>query len=248
MIPRNAFLLGNCLEWMKEIPDQSIDMVLADLPYGTTPAEWDKPLDLPFLWKHYWRIAKPAAPIVLFSTPPFTADLIQSERKHFQLELIWHKSLAANFFQAHRRPLKKHENILIFYRQQPTYHPQMLPGKPYKDKARKRSLGIAAKTTVIQNKAAIDNPGTRFPESVIFFPNSNHKGWHSTPKPEALLEWLIKTYSNEGDLILDNVAGSGTTAVACLNTKRDYILIEKDEEMYVKASQRIQAHKLNLTV
>lgn len=228
-------LQGDCLELMKNIVDKSVDMILCDLPYGTTQNKWDSVIDLKLLWEQYERVIKETGAIVLFSQMPFTAELAHSNLKLFRYEWIWKKTEATGFLNAKKMPLKSHENILVFYKNLPTYNPQMTEGKPYKYKKENISssnYGNSAGTDLIENE------GKRYPKSIFTF--KKDKGYHPTQKPVALLEYLIKTYTNEGDIVLDNCMGSGSTGVACVNTGRDFIGIELDENYFNIAKNRIE--------
>ena len=238
MLELNKIYNMDCLDGMKLIPDKSVDMILCDLPYGTTKCKWD--IIIPFvpLWDEYERIIKDNGAIVLTASQPFTTELIMSNRKLFRYEIIWEKTLFTNFASVKKQPAKKHENIVIFYKKQPTYNPQMQVGEPYKDKVRSRSMGVTG--NAVPNKKAINNNGTRYPSSVIKFSNGNNGNIHPTQKPVALFEYLIKTYTNEGDTVLDNCMGSGTTAIACINTNRNYIGFELSEEYCKIAEERIR--------
>ena len=228
---------GDCLELMKDIPNGSIDMILADLPYGTTKCKWDTIIPFEPLWEQYERVIKDNGAIVLFGSQPFTSALVMSNLKLFKYEWIWQKTLATNFMLVKKQPAKKHENILVFYKKQPTYNPQMETGKPYKDKPRKRTVGIHGNAETI--KKAINNEGTRYPSSVQLFSNGNNGNVHPTQKPVDLCEYLIKTYTNEGETVLDNTMGSGTTGVACVNTNRSFIGMELDDKYFGIAKARI---------
>lgn len=230
-------ILGDCLEKMKDIPDGSVDLILCDLPYGTTQCKWDSTLPFDHLWDEYLRIAKPSAAIVLNAAQPFTTKLIASNFTDFKYCWVWEKTIASNFMHAKRRPGNKHEDICVFYRQQPTYNPQMVQGVPYSDKPRTRTIGLGRDAT--NTKAALSNEGVRYPGSVIKFSNGNNGNVHPTQKPVELMEYLIRTYTNEGETILDNCMGSGTTGVACINTNRNFIGIEKDEKYFEIAKNRI---------
>ena len=235
-----SLMQGDCLERMKEIPDGSVDMILADLPYGTTSRnEWDKKIALSPLWEQYERIIKGNGAIVLFSQMPFGAELIQSNRRLFRYEWIWKKPRATGFLNANRMPLRAHENILVFYKSLPTYNPQKTAGKPYKHcDGRQNDLLIYSDFIPLGSKS---ETGERFPVDVISFVNFNDKNkTHPTQKPVALLEYLIKTYTNEGETVLDNVMGSGSTGVAAVNTGRKFIGIELDPGFYETAKNRIE--------
>jgi len=240
MLELNKIYNMDCLEGMKLIDDKSIDMILCDLPYGTTKCKWDIVIPFEPLWEQYERIIKDNGAIVLFGSQPFTSALVMSNLKLFKYEWIWQKTLATNFMLVKKQPAKKHENILVFYKKQPTYNPQMEIGKPYKDKPRKRTVGIHGNAETI--KKAINNEGTRYPSSVQLFSNGNNRNVHPTQKPVELCEYLIKTYTNENELVLDNCIGSGTTAIACINTNRNYIGFELDKEYYEIAKNRINKH------
>ena len=234
---------GDCLEKMADIEDGSIDMVLTDPPYGTTACKWDSVIPLERMWEHLKRVIKPNGAIVMTASQPFTTTLIASNMKMFKYEMIWEKTLATNFMLVKKQPAKKHENICMFYSKQPTYNPQMDVGKPYTDKPRKRTVGIHgdAETT----KKAIENKGTRYPSTVRKFSNGNNGNVHPTQKPVALMEYLIKTYTNEGETVLDFTMGSGTTGVACVNLNRSFVGIEMDEGYFQIAGDRIRGHENN---
>ena len=224
----NKVIQGDCLEVMKDIPDKSIDMILCDLPYGTTACKWDTIIPFEPLWEQYERIIKDNGAIVLFGSQPFTTDLINSNRKMFKYELIWDKVQGKQPFLAKIQPMKSHENIIVFGKSKLIYNPQKRKGKPYTDKRK----GQIAKTEHFQKfeRQSYENKDTRYPVTILEFNNPNTKGMHPTQKPVALFEYLIKTYTNEGDIVLDNCAGSGTTGVACKNLNRNFILIEKEQE------------------
>jgi site-specific DNA-methyltransferase (adenine-specific) len=239
-----SFLLyqGDCLEIMRHIPDQSVDMILCDLPYGTTDCKWDKIVPLEPLWEQYHRVTKENSAIVLFSSQPFTNKLIDHNPKYFRYEWIWVKNKKSGFMNAHYRPIKSHENLLVFYRKQPVYNPQMT--KATKNHGVSRQNQYKTKFINIRGQKAkdyvwVDN-GERFPTTVLDFKCvPNHKGMHSTEKPVALCEYLIKTYTNPGQTVLDNCMGSGTTGVAALNTGRFFIGIELDPHYFEMAKERI---------
>ncbi len=230
-------MLGDCLERMKEIPDGSVDMILADPPYGTTACKWDSVIDLPSMWEQLKRIIKPNGAIVMTASQPFTTMLISSNMKMFRYCWVWEKTMASNFALAKKQPFKKHEDVCVFYLRQPAYNPQMGKGKPYTDKERDRSMGVTG--DALPSKKAITNIGTRYPSSVQKFSNGNNGNVHPTQKPVALMEYLIKTYTNEGETVLDFVMGSGTTGLAAKNLNRNFIGIEKDAGYFEIAKQRI---------
>jgi len=242
MLAPNRVYLGDCLEVMKEIEDHSIDMILCDLPYGITACKWDTPIDLDALWKHYKRIIVKGGAIILTATMPFGATLIMSNPKWFRHEVIWEKCNHSNSLNANKMPLRFHENILIFCEKGTVYNPQKSEGKPYNPQSRNGLRHLRK----VKDKPRTMNMGDRYPRSVIKFKKDYGKLIHSTQKPVALFEWIIKTYSNEGALILDNCSGSGTTAIAAINTNRSYILIEKDEKYYELSKERIENHQRSL--
>ena len=234
-------LQGDCLELMKEIPDGSIDMILCDLPYGTTENEYDKIIPFEPLWEQYERIIKEKGAIVLFSQQPFTALLINSNLKLFRYEWIWQKTKCTGFMNAKKMPLKSHENILVFYKKLPTYNPQgIITGVKIKTgrsrKGNSRNYG----------KTGCGNPDyiqttSNYPKDIICFSNPSNKGHlHPNQKPINILEYLVKTYTNEGDIVLDNCMGSGSTGVACINTDRNFIGIELDKQYFDIAKKRVK--------
>jgi site-specific DNA-methyltransferase (adenine-specific) len=224
----NQIIQGDCLIEMPKIPDKSVDMILCDLPYGTTACKWDTIIPLEPLWEQYKRIIKDNGAIVLTASQPFTSALVMSNIKMFKYELIWDKVQGKQPFLAKIQPMKSHENILLFSKGKMTYNPQMWKGKAYTDKR----AGQLDNTThwVGHKRMDYENKSDRYPITVIKANNPNRAGQHPTQKPVALFEYLIKTYTNEGDLVLDNCAGSGTTGVACKNLKRNFILIEIEPE------------------
>lgn len=231
---------GDCLELMEDIPDKSVDMILCDLPYGTTRNKWDVRIDLNLLFESYKRMVKIGGVIALFSQQPFSADLIQANRKQFRYEWIWQKSQGTGHLNANKMPLKAHENILIFYDKLPTYNPQKTYGYPcYRVKHYKGSTNYGKQDEC----ETICTDGSRFPIDILKFTsvnNSTDKKLHPTQKPVPLLEYLIKTYTNEGETVLDNCMGSGSTGVACVNTNRNFIGIELDENYFQIAKNRIE--------
>lgn len=226
---------GNCLEIMPSIPDKSVDCILCDLPYGTTRNKWDSVIPLDKLWEQYKRIIKDNGAIVLFAQTPFDKVLGCSNLSMLKYEWIWKKENGTGFLNAKKAPLKIHENILVFYKNTPTYNPQMRKGyKPYKNKNGTHSKNYGCQKDVI----TISN-GERYPIDILEF-NRDKQKLHPTQKPIALIEFLIKTYTNEGVIVLDNCMGSGTTGVACINTNRKFIGIELNEEYYAIADERIK--------
>jgi site-specific DNA-methyltransferase (adenine-specific) len=245
---------GDCLVEMDKIPDHSVDMILCDLPYGTTACKWDVIIPFEPLWEHYWRVLKKNGAAVLFGSQPFSSILISSEIKKFKYEWIWEKGRASGFVHAKNKPMKAHENILVFSQGttihanqsscRMTYNPQMECGKPYKrlntSTTKTGNLAHApSKANLDYVGTVVENSGTRYPRSVQFFSHHNVGNFHPTQKPVNLLEYLIKTYTNEGETVLDNCMGSGSTGVACVNTNRNFIGIEKEEKYFNIAKDRI---------
>ena len=231
---------GDCLDVMKNIDDESIDMILCDLPYNTNKRRttwnlWDCEINLDELWKHYNRIIKGNGAIVLFSQGLFSAQLIMSNPKNYKYEWIWQKEQGTGFLNAKRMPLRNHENILVFYKKQPIYNPQMREGKPYTTTKGSKSSNYASTDKIVTT----ENKGERYPLTVLNFKRDKDK-FHPTQKPIDLLEYLIKTYTNEGMMILDNCMGSGSTGVACMNANRKFIGIELDENYFNIAKERIE--------
>jgi len=245
-------LKGDCLELMKDIPDGSIDMILADLPYGTTACKWDTIIPFEPLWKQYERVIKDNGAIVLTASQPFTSALVMSNAERFCYSWVWNKMFGANFVQAKRQPLKTHEDIVIFSKtgKMPFYNPQMtLRDKPIIKGGNKQSKAIPIAVTEASKKFGESKKvyTHKYPTSQITYNVREGRGLHPTQKPVALFEYLIKTYTNEGDTVLDNVMGSGTTGVACKNLNRNFIGIELDSEYFKIAEHRIeQAKKLKI--
>lgn len=240
---KNSLFEGNCLEIMKQFPDESIDMVLCDLPYGTTQNKWDEIIDFDLLWKEYNRIVKPNGAIVLTSQGIFTAKLILSNEKNFKYKIVWEKSKPTNFLNAKKQPLRKHEDICIFYRKQPTYNPQMTQGKPYNKGIRKDQLtGSYGKFKPNLGKS----DGERYPTDVIYFKTAESEGqvFHSTQKPVELGRYLIRTFSNENDLILDNTFGSGSFLISATLENRFFCGIELNQNKEVDYID-LAANRLN---
>lgn len=236
MLELNKVFCGDCLELMQEIDDKSIDMILCDLPYGTTACKWDVVIPFDLLWKQYERIIKDNGAIALFGSEPFSSYLRLSNIKNYKYDWIWEKNRGTGIFNAKKMPMKSHEHILIFYNKLPTYNPQMRSGKPYKCKQGKQSSAFGLDTG---NVIITENDGTRYPLTVLKFNSTNGRNSHPTQKPVELCEYLIKTYTNEGETVLDNCCGSGTTGVAAKNLHRNYILIEKEEKYCRIAEARL---------
>lgn len=225
-------LKGNCLELMKNLPDESIDMILADPPYGTTRNKWDSVIPLDKMWEQFRRVAKKNAAICIFSQMPFTAELVNSNRKDFRYEWIWQKPQGTGFLNANRMPMKAHENICVFYRAMPTYIPQYTWGGGIVKNHHAPSNNYGNYHSVVTV-----SDGRRFPTDVLRY--NMARGSHPTQKPTDLLEYLIKTYTKEGETVLDPCMGSGSTGVACVNTGRDFIGMELNQGYFETASKRI---------
>lgn len=232
---------GDCLELMKNIPTGSVDMILCDPPYGTTACKWDTVLDLAVLWAQYERVIKPSGAIVLFGSQPFTSNLVMSNPKLFKYEWIWQKNAGSNFGVVKYQPMKEHESVLVFSRGSPKYFP-IMQERAESGKERVKTpikYDNQSEHRYISNKKVTLNsvPELRYPSSIQKF--NRERGLHPTQKPVALLEYLVRTYTNEGDTVLDNTMGSGSTGVACKNTGRRFIGIEKDPKYFEIAKKRI---------
>lgn len=281
MIELNRVYQEDCLTGMKRIEDKSIDMILCDLPYGTTQNKWDSLIPLndfisiktdgkiinlskyeymmycyknriavdeyentwkkehqKGLWSHYLRIIKDNGAIVLTSHGKFTAELIKSNMEHFKYKIVWEKSKATNFLNAKKQPLRKHEDICVFYKKQPTYNPQMTEAKPYNKGIRKNQLTGSYGDF---NQTEVKSNGERYPIDVIYFKTAENEGkvWHPTQKPVELGRYLIRTFTNEGDTILDNACGSGSFLVAAALEKRNYIGFELNENVELFKKEKI---------
>jgi site-specific DNA-methyltransferase (adenine-specific) len=242
---------GDCLIEMGKIPDHSVDMILCDLPYGTTACKWDVVIPFEPLWEHYWRVLKRNGAVVLFGGQPFTAYLILSQVDKYRYNWTWNKRKAANFLFGNNQPLKKTEDICVFYSAQPTYNPQRIPCKN-KGSGERKNFGSTIHEHLDHLPSSKRNgknydPNSLLPDniaegdfSIVEF-SKDSRPLHPTQKPVALLEYLIKTYTNEGETILDNCMGSGSTGVACVNTNRNFIGIEKDDEYFEIAKNRIES-------
>ena len=228
----------DCLCAMPQVPSKSVDLILTDLPYGTTRNKWDNPIPLDALWKQFERIIKDRGAIVLFAQTPFDKILGASRPTLLKYEWIWVKRQGSGFLNAKKMPLKRHENILVFYKQTPKYNPQMTVGKPYSARSGRASANYDKQRPVVTI-----NAGTRYPTSVLEF--NSEKGYHPTQKPVALCEYLIRTYTDDGDTVLDCCMGSGTTGVACKRMGRRFIGIEKDAAMFEVAKKRIEEAQCN---
>lgn len=245
----NKVIQGDCLEVMKQIPDKSVDMILADLPYGTTACKWDTIIPFEPLWAEYKRIIKPNGAIVLTASQPFTSALVMSNPKMFHHQWIWDKKFAANFPQAKRQPLRTHEDVLVFG-VTPKYYPQMLKrDTPIKKGANNGARIFGGESGLAREDYDKKVYDEKYPDTILKFSSrSEARGLHPTQKPVALFEYLIKTYTNEGDIVLDNVAGSFTTAIAAENTKRNWICIEQLEEYCEIGKKRINENREKLGI
>lgn len=236
--------LGDCLDVMDSIIKSSVDLILADLPYGTTGCEWDSPIPLEPLWGQYKRVLKKKGCTVLTSIQPFTSTLVMSNLEWFSYDLVWDKVSLTGFLDSNNKPLRQHESILVFSEVKQTYNPQMSKGTPYFHSG-KRSPGGESVTDdkkALSYVKEINNKGERYPTSIVKF--NKERGLHPTQKPVPLLEYLILTYTNEGDTVLDNTMGSGSTGEACLRTGRKFIGIEKDPEYFEIARERLETVSL----
>jgi len=230
---------GDCLEEMKAIPDGSIDMVLTDPPYGTTACKWDSIIDLPLMWEQLKRVIKPNGAIVMTASQPFTSKLISPNYKMFKYCWVWQKTRPTGFFTAKKMPLKIHEDVCVFYSRAPAYNPKMADADPSKIDKRKTLNPTTSPYLGGAKKERVRDSGKRYPLSIQEFKSVSQKGQHPTQKPVALMEYLIKTDTNEGETVLDFTMGSGTTGVAAANLGREFIGMELDEGYFKIAEDRI---------
>ena len=240
MLELNKIHHGDCLELMQDIPDGSVDMILCDLPYGTTACKWDAIVPFEPLWEQYERVIKPNGAIVLTASQPFTSALVMSNPNIFRYDITWDKVAVSNPFLANKQPLRSHEDILVFYKKQPTYNKQMREGTRWRRGGAKDkwTTGTLGKSSL--HKKGDDTSNLKNPNTVLTISNADKTNRvHPTQKPVALFEYLIKTYTNEGETILDNCIGSGTTAIAALNTGRFFIGIEKEKDYVDIADKRL---------
>lgn len=228
---------ADCFDIFGTLEQGSIDMVCADIPYGTTRCKWDSVLDLEDMWENLHRVCKINAAMIIFSSQPFTSQLVNSNIKNWKTEIIWEKTYATGFLNAKRQPMRAHENIQVFYRKPPTYNPQMTQGHKRKTVSRSdANTGIYGKAS----KRVTYDSTSRYPRDVLKFPSDKHKlSIHPTQKPVSLISYLINTYSNVGDTVLDFTMGSGTTGVSCKDLERDFIGIEKDPLFFESACTRL---------
>lgn len=237
----NKTYLGDCLELMpKHIDDKSIDMIFCDLPYGTTQCKWDSVIDLHKLWSEYKRVIKDNGAIVLFASQPFTSILVSSNLKIFKYSFTWDKITKTNHLNAKKQPLRQVEDICVFYKKQPTYNPQGLIEcevsnfRPNHFKYKKGDK-VYGEQKEHSNKSSYTN----YPSNLLQYSNGNHNSLHPTQKPLSLIEYMVRTYTNEGDLILDNTCGSGTTGLGAKNLNRNYIMMEQDPKYFEIAKARV---------
>lgn len=231
---------------MSTLPEDSVDLICCDPPYGTTSIQWDKVIDFGRMWEEYERILKPKGVVVLFGSQPFSAQLIVSKIDWFRYELVWNKNKCGSPGLAKKRPMKTHENIMIFYKEAGgTYNPQMEKGDPYKRKSKNPEGYVGRKNDHgygMKPRVEFENTGTRYPKSIVNISRdfSAQQQVHPTQKPVPLMEWLIRTYSNEGEVVMDNCMGSGSTGVAAVNERRSFIGMEMDEEYFQISKERIE--------
>lgn len=231
---------GDCLEIMRKMPAGSVDLVLVDPPYGQTRNQWDTPLPQAELWSQYSRLIKPNGAIITFASGRYTADTTLAAGNLFRYTLVWHKTTPTGFLNANRQPLRAHEDIVVCYRHQPTYHPQKSSGHKRKISSAEHKRNSRKSTNYGDHALTAYDSTERYPTSVLTFATDKQKTeYHPTQKPIALLEWLIRTYTNEGDVVLDNCMGSGSTGVACVKTGREFIGIEIDPQLCEVARNRI---------
>jgi site-specific DNA-methyltransferase (adenine-specific)/modification methylase len=234
----NRVIEGDCIEVMRHLPNDCIDMVLCDLPYGTTQNKWDCIVPLDELWAEYMRIVKPNGAIVLTSQGLFTAALIMSQPKLFKYKWVWEKSKPTNFLNAKKQPLRKHEDVCVFYNKQPAYNPQMTEGEPYDKGVRKNQLSGSYGDF---KPVHVHSDGKRYPTDVVYFKTAESEGevFHATQKPIELGRYFVRTYSNPGDIILDNTSGSGSFVVAAMMEGRNFVGIEKNADTELFKGEKI---------
>lgn len=234
----NNVIEGDSLEVLSKIPDNSVDMVMVDLPYGTTQNKWDSVISLEELWKQYNRIVKKEGALVFTAAGLFTAQLMLSNSKYYKYKFVWEKSKPTNFLNAKKQPLRKHEDVLVFYRKQPTYNPQMTQGEAYSKGVRKNQQTGSYGTF---NPTLVESNGERYPVDVVYFKTAESEGqvFHPTQKPVELARYFIRTFTNEGDVVLDNTCGSGSFLVAALLEGRNFIGIEKNENVSLFKNREI---------
>jgi site-specific DNA-methyltransferase (adenine-specific) len=237
---------GDCLKLMSTLPEDSVDLICCDPPYGTTSIQWDNIIDFGAMWEQYERVLKPRGVVVLFGSQPFSAQLIVSKINWFRYELVWNKNKCGSPGLAKKRPMKTHENIMVFYKEAGgTYNPQMEKGEPYKRQSKNPEGYVGRKNDHgygMKPRTEFENTGTRYPKSILNISRdfSAQQQVHPTQKPVPLMEWLVRTYSNEGEVVMDNCMGSGSTGVAAVNEGRSFIGMEMDESYFELAKSRIE--------
>lgn len=244
---KGKVFLEDCIAGMKRMPDKSVDMILCDLPYGTTQCKWDSIIPFDKLWAQYERVIKTDGAIVLTSAQPFTSMLVASNVKLYRYSWVWEKSKATGYLNAKKRPLNAHEDVLVFYKRLPVYNPQMTDGTPYDKGKAHRPTDVYGAQRAVHIKNA---HGKRYPRSVQYFKTAESEGKviHPTQKPLALFEYLVATYTRPGELVLDNCMGSATTAIACMNLKRQFVGFENDQDYAKKLEARIQELDPDFTI
>lgn len=245
----NEIVCGDCLDILKELPDKSIRLIIQDPPYNITDCEWEYDITkrIDELWKEWKRVLMDDGAIVMTASQPFTSKMVLSNPKMFNCEWIWEKTNTTGFLNAKRKPLKAHESVLVFSKMSPVYNPQMTEGKPYVKVSGKSSYSVAKHPKIQAGGHLTVSDGKRYPKSVIKIKNAE-KGLHPTQKPVELMKYFIKTYSNENDIVFDGYAGSGTTAVACIELNRKFICVDISPEYCEIAKKRINDLQRNLTL
>ena len=245
-MPKIELIQGDCLEEMSSIPDGSVDMVLTDPPYGTTACKWDSIIPLEPMWEQLKRVIKPNGAIVMTASQPFTTTLIASNMKMFKYCWVWEKTKPSGHLNSKKQPMRKTEDVCVYYSKQCTYNPQGLVAGKFNNDRPSRANKKPGEYVHGQERRIGLSSFTNYPNNIITFSNPNNKTVHPTQKPVALMEYLIKTYTNEGETVLDFTMGSFTTAIACLNTKRDFVGIELDEHYFQVGKDRLEKHLLTL--
>lgn len=233
---RAELYLGECLTILRQLPSESINLIAVDLPYGVTQNKWDSVIPLDEMWAEFRRVRTPHAAVVLTATQPFTSSLVVSNPSEFKYDLVWEKTISSGQLNVKHQPMRAHESILVFCAGKPTYNEQLTPGEPYSIERKKIAEGPGYGA---QRESSKENTGFRHARSVIKCSNPRVKGGHPTQKPEELMQWLIRTYSNPGDVVLDCCMGSGTTGVAALRESRRFVGIELDPVYFESAAARI---------
>lgn len=243
----NKVFLEDCIAGMKRMPSKSVDMILCDLPYGTTQCKWDTVIPFADLWQQYERVIKDHGAIVLTAAQPFTSMLVTSNIKLFRYSWVYEKSKATGYLNAKKRPLCAHEDVLVFYKRPPLYIPQMTQGNPYDKGTAHRPTDVYGSQKAVHVK---NTSGQRYPRSVLYFRTAESEGKviHPTQKPVSLFEYLISTYTNPHDIVLDNCMGSGTTAIACMNLNRTFVGFENDDTYAKKLEERIREVDREFTI